>query len=77
MTKLPRESDPSLRLVWVDRTELSLRSDAPIGTLRFHSVVGEEKLAEACRLQTTVTHLRAIVDLLCKQLDYYPAKAKP
>ncbi len=75
--KLPRESDPSLRLLWVDSTDLLLRSDVPIGTLRFYSVVGKEKLAEACRLQTTVTHLRAIVDLLCSQLDYYPAKPKP
>ncbi len=76
-TKLPRESDPSLRLVWVDKTDLFLRGDVPIGTLRFYSLVGNEKFAEACRLQTTVTHLRAIVDLLCRQLDYYPAKPKP
>ena len=76
MAKLPRESDPSIRLVWVDKTDLLLRGDVPIGTLRFYSVVGKERLAEACRLQTTVTHLRAIVDLLCGQLDYYPAKPK-
>lgn len=76
-SKLPRESDPSLRLVWVDNTDMVLRGDVPIGTLRFYSVVGNEKLTEACRLQTTVTHLRAIVDLLCRQLDYYPAKPKP
>jgi hypothetical protein len=76
-SKLPKESDPSLKLVWVDRMELLLRSDVPIATLRFYTVVGTEKLTEACRLQTTVSHLRAIVDLLCRQLDYYPAKPKP
>lgn len=75
-SKLPKESDPSLKLVWVDRMEMVSRSDVPIATLRFYSVVGNEKLTEACRLQTTVTHLRAIVDLLCGQLDYYPAKPK-
>ncbi len=75
-SKLPRESDPSLKLVWVDRMETLLRGDAPLATLRFYTVIGNEKLAEACRLQTTVAHLRAIVDLLCRLLDYYPAKPK-
>jgi hypothetical protein len=74
---LPKESDPSLRLIWVDRMELLSRGDAPIGMLRFYSAIGNEKLTEAARLQTTHAHLRGIVDVLCRTLDYYPAKSKP
>lgn len=70
---LPKESDPSLGLLWVDRMELSIRSDVPIATLRFYGVV-TDRLCEAARLQTSISHLQAIADLLCRSLDYYPSK---
>ena len=76
ITRLERESDPAIRLAWVDRMEVSMRSDIPVGTLRFYSAVGDEKLTEASRIQTSVAHMRQIVDVLCRCLDYYPSKPK-
>lgn len=70
---LSTESDPSLQLVWVDRMTLSVRSDIPVATIRFYSVT-PENLVEACRLQTTVKHLHEIVDVICRNTDYYPEK---
>lgn len=72
--KLKREHDPSLQLTWVDLMEIHLRGDIDVATLRFYSAVGGTIAAEACRLQTSTTHLKAIVDVLCRTLDYYPAQ---
>ena len=73
MSKLPKVLDPSLQLVWVDRMEIVLRGDAPIVTLRFYSVMGDH-LSEACRLQTSETHIKAIIDVLCRNIEYYPSR---
>ena len=73
--ELPTESDPSPRLVWVDTMTYAVRADIPIITLRFYSVV-LEKLCEACRLQTSVEHLRRMLDGLCKATDYYPSRPR-
>jgi hypothetical protein len=53
--------------------ELSIRADIPVATLRFYSVV-TDRLVEACRVQTSVEHVRQIVDVLARSLDYYPTK---
>ena len=53
-----------------------MRSDLPVGTLRFFSAVGNEKLTEASRIQTSAAHMREIVNVLCRCLDYYPSKPK-
>jgi len=71
---LPKEADPSIRLVWVDTMEILVRSNLPIATLRFYSALGTEKLTEACRLQVGVEHLRRIADVICRSIDYYPTK---
>ncbi len=44
-----------------------------MATLRFYSVIGD-KLAEASRLQTSVSHLKAIADVICRVLNHYPEK---
>jgi hypothetical protein len=62
---------------WVDRMELSLRADAPIAMLRFFSIVPPNILIESSRLQTTVSHAKSMIDVLCRSLDYYPTKAEP
>ena len=75
LDELPKESDPSIRLIWVDSMEVAVRGDVPVVTLRFYSAL-REKLAEACRVQTSTTHLRSILDVLCRSLDYYPSKSR-
>jgi hypothetical protein len=59
--------------LWVDQTRLVLRDDFPIASLIFYSVIPDQGIIEeTARIQTSVEHLRKIVDLLCRQLDYYP-----
>jgi hypothetical protein len=74
--ELPTVNDPSLKLLWVDRVTIAVRSDVPVSTIRCYSVLGRE-LHEACQFQTSVPHLTQIADLLCRILDYYPVKADP
>ncbi len=70
---LPIEQDPALRLTWVDRMNIAYRADIPVVTLRFYSAL-KDQLCEASRLQTSVPHLRQIVDVICRAIDYYPKK---
>ena len=74
VSQLPKESDPSIRLIWVDTMEIAVRGDVPISTLRFYSAITNEKLCEAFRLQTSVPHLRSMVDVICRSIGYYPSK---
>ncbi len=71
--KLPKQSDPSLRLTWVDRMEIAVRGDVPVVTLRFYSAVVDH-LSEVSRLQTSATHVKAIIDVLCRNMEYYPSR---
>ena len=73
MSKLPKVSDASLRLVWVDRMEIAVRGDEPLVTLRFYSAVVDH-LSEVSRIQTSVTHIKAIIDVLCRNIEYYPSR---
>lgn len=73
MSKLPTEPDMGLPLVWVDRMQLTAREDLPIVTLRFYSAL-HDRVIECSRLQTSAAHLRAMADLICQKLDYYPTK---
>ena len=61
--------------LWVDRMEFGVRGDIPVATVRFYSVC-PPNLVEASRLQTSVAHLKQMVDVLCQSLDYYPSKAE-
>lgn len=74
LAKLEKELDSTLKTLWVDRMEINVRGDLPIALLRFFSVVPPDKLSEACRMQTSLTHLQAIVDSLSRTLNYYPTK---
>ena len=68
LKKLPKESDPSIRLLWVDTMELVVRHDVPVATLRFYSSLGD-KLVETCRIQTSVPHLKAMADVINRNLQ--------
>lgn len=65
--------DPALRLAWTDRMTISTRADVPVATLSFYAVA-MNKLCEAARIQTSIPHLRQMVDVICRSIDYYPKK---
>ena len=71
MSKLPKELNPSLQLVWIDRMEIAVRADTPVATLRFYTAMVDH-LSEVSRLQTSVTHIKSIIDVLCRNVEYYP-----
>jgi hypothetical protein len=75
MAKLPKLIDPSLRLVWVDLAEILVRQDIPIATITFYSSL-HDRIAEACRIQTTTDHLKKIAGIICSITDYYPERPK-
>ncbi len=70
LTLVPLNTAP----VWIDRMEFAVRAEMPIATIRFYSVC-VPYLVEASRMQTTVQHIKQIVDAFCKSLDYYPTRA--
>jgi len=60
---------------------LSARSDIPVASLSFHTAIvdksGEDQsgaLLEVCRLQMSIAHIKSMVDVLSKSIDYYPNK---
>ena len=76
---MPTIMDPGIKTVWIDRMQLFQRSDLPLATISFASLHPPDKLVEVGRFQATITHLKAIVDVICRGIDYYPTKssAKP
>jgi len=64
---------PSLPTLWVDTTTLTARVDGT-ATMRFYTVLREASV-EACRIHTSVDHLKRIVDMLARSLEYYPTQA--
>ena len=73
MSKLPKEFNPRLQLIWVDRMEIAVRGDTPVATLRFYTAMVDH-LSEVSRLQTSVTHIKAMIDVLCRTMEYYPSR---
>jgi hypothetical protein len=78
---LPTEERTDLPLTWVDHMMMSVRSDLPVATLRFYSVLlpdskSEVSKSEVCRLQTSVDHLKRMVDVFCRTTNYYPERPK-
>ena len=73
--KMPTVMDSGIKTVWIDRMQIFQRSDLPLATISFASLVPPDKLAEVGRFQTTVPHLQAIVDVICRTIDYYPTKS--
>ena len=71
--------DPFASSIWVDTSSLSLRSDLPIATLRFFEFGSDGQgvpiATEVCRLLTSVDHLKSLVNLLSRSIDYYPTKS--
>lgn len=76
LAQLPRRANLSIDLVWVDRMELAVRGDTPVATLRFFSAIATEELVECARLQTSMEHLKAIADAICRATHHYPKPAE-
>ena len=64
---------PTVASIWVDNMQLLTRSDSDTATLRFNTLLPEASY-EACRLQTPVAHVRRMIDVMCRTLDYYPER---
>ena len=54
---------------------ISVRAEAPIAGLTFFTLVEGKVLSEACRVNMTTAHLRAIANVICRSINYYPTKA--
>jgi len=72
--ELPTIIDPNLKSIWIDRMQLFVRGDLPFATLSFSTLIPPDKLIEAVRIQTTIPHMKAMAELICRNLDYYPIK---
>jgi hypothetical protein len=62
---------PDLPTLWVDTMEMLSRSEPQVVLMRFFSIV-PEALVEVARIQTPLVHVRRMIDVLCKSLNYYP-----
>lgn len=60
---------------FVDFAQISTRSDG-VAILRFCHTSPELQLFEECRVAGTDAFLKSLVDLLSKQLRYYPSQKK-
>lgn len=54
--------------------QLMMRSDIPIATLRFWTYAPPNQAIEVARLNTTMQHVRNIVEVLGKNLEEYEAQ---
>lgn len=59
-------------VLWCDATVFSLRDDG-IGLMQFYAITPDASV-EVARIQTSRQHVKNMVDLFCKTLDYYPDK---
>ncbi len=77
MSKLRKHLDPSLKSLWVDHMQLSMRAEAiPVLGLTFFTLHDGKKLTEACRVNMSMDHLRGVADVICRAIDYYPKKTR-
>ena len=77
LSKLRKHPDPSLKSVWVDHVQLSMRAEAiPVLGLTFFTLHDGKRLTEACRVNMSMAHLRSVADVICRGIDYYPTKRR-
>ena len=67
IAKLPVQFDPALKMLWVDRMDILVRTDGTV-SLRFSALYGEH-LVEACRLQATAAHAKQIAEVISRSLS--------
>ncbi|MCH8210862.1 MAG: hypothetical protein IIB99_05760 [Planctomycetes bacterium] len=63
--------------VWIDRTEVMVRSSPEIVFMRFETAVfGPNIRQEVCRLSMSRKHAESIVDILVSSLNYTPKEQR-
>ena len=67
--------DETLSTVFVDNLMVSTRSDG-LNYLRFSTAL-PEGLKEEARMMVPMGNLKRMIDVLCKQCNYFPVKPKP
>ena len=65
----------TLPTVFVDNLMISARSDG-LNYLRFSTAL-PEGLKEEARMMVPMENLKRMIDVLCKQCNYFPVKPKP
>ena len=65
----------TLATVFVDNLMISARSDG-LNYLRFSTAL-PEGLNEEARMMVPMENLKRMIDVLCKQCNYFPVKPKP
>ncbi len=73
--KLRLHDNDSLPIPFVDIFQVNVRNDG-ITFINFYSELPSGALEQA-RIFTPVPKLKVFIDLVCKQLDYYPVKEEP
>lgn len=74
---LQLQQDPALKSLWVDVMRMSVRADPDVVELVFSTVYDRKTLVDAVRIHTSVTHLKAIANAICRTLKHTPPKQKP
>jgi hypothetical protein len=72
---VPRMDRPDLPTIWVDRMMINLRTEPDLATLRFYTFLmnlDNATTVEVSRLQTSVDHVRQIINVLARTINYYP-----
>lgn len=65
------EGEP-LPLIWVDRASISVRTDVPVATIRFHTChVERNVLFEACQIQMSIDLLKQLSTIINRTLQRY------
>ncbi len=56
--------------IWVDVMSINIRGDVGVATLTFESVLPERgQRVEAIRLQTSVPHIKSMINVLAKAIE--------
>jgi len=73
---VPKLASSSLPTIWVDSMQMLVREAPPVVMLRFFTFTPEAAI-EIARLQTPVTHIRQMIDVMARSINYYPQRPAP
>ena len=68
--------NPNLPPIWADYMEVVYREEVSLAMLRFYSSIPQDPpiLLETVRIQTSLSHIKSIIDVLCGTSGYYPKR---
>lgn len=62
-----------VKTCFIDSTLLRKSKDGMF-LFSFFSTLGDNKRVEQCRIALTEDHMKQMIDMQCRQTDYYPEK---